>query len=185
MPPAVQSERAVTVLATRRVRDGAQPQFEDFLQRLPEAFASVTGFLGLTVLPPGAPSREYVLIYRFDSPRSLRAWRNSAQRRAVTAESSHLAEAPPEERSLTGMETWFASPGEGVVGPPARWKMWLLSTCGIYPIITAISLVAGPLLDRLPLLAGFAIVVPLLSAIMTWLVMPALSKLLAPLLYRR
>lgn len=185
MPPAVQSERAVTVLATRRVRDGAQPQFEDFLQRLPDVFASVTGFLGLTVLPPGAPSREYVLIYRFDSPRSLRAWRNSAQRRAVIAESSHLAETPREERSLTGMETWFASPGEGVVGPPARWKMWLLSTCGIYPIITAISLVAGPLLDRLPLLAGFAIVVPLLSAIMTWLVMPALSKLLAPLLYRR
>jgi heme-degrading monooxygenase HmoA len=51
VPPAVQSERAVTVLATRRVRDGAQPQFEDFLQRLLGAFASVTGFLGLTVLP--------------------------------------------------------------------------------------------------------------------------------------
>lgn len=177
--------RAVTVLATRRVHAGCEREFEEFLHRLEGIFAASSGFLGLTVVRPTPPSREYVLLYRFDTWQSLRRWRNSAQRRAVIAESSGLTESPPEERSLTGMETWFASAGEGVVRPPARWKMWLLSAGGIYPIITAVTVLAGAQLAELPPLARFALVTPVLSAIMTWLVMPALSRLFAPLLYRR
>jgi len=186
VPPAIQAERRpVTVLATRRVHAGREREFEDFLQRLQEVFAASAGFLGLTVLRPVPPSREYVLVYRYDTQQSLRRWRDSAQRRAAIAESGGLAEAPPKERSLIGMETWFTSPGEGVVHPPARWKIWLLSTCGIYPIITTITVIAGSRLAQLPPLGRFAVVAPLLSAIMTWLVMPGMSRLFALMLYRQ
>lgn len=167
------------------MHDGGEREFEEFLHRLEGVFAAAPGFPGLTVVRPAPPSREYVLLYRFDTSRSLRLWRDSGQRRAAIAESSGLTESPPEERSLTGMETRFASAGEGVVHPPARWKMWLLSAGGIYPILTAVTVVAGPRLAELPPLARFAVVTPVLSAIMTWMVMPALSRLFAPLLYRR
>lgn len=176
--------RPVTVLATRRVRPGREREFEAFLHRLETVFAASPGCLGMTTLLPVPPSREYVVVYRHDSPASLRAWRESAERRAVLAESAVLAEAPPEERSLTGMETWFSPPGGGVVRPPARWKMWLLSAAGIYPVITTVTVLAGPLLAHLPVPVRFAIVVPVLSATMTWLVMPALTRVLAGVLYR-
>ena len=81
------------------------------------------------------------------------------------------------------METWFAAPTGGIVQPPARWKMCLMSACGIYPIITLITVLAGPLLFPLPPPARFAIVTPALSALMTWAIMPALTRLFAAFLY--
>ena len=81
------------------------------------------------------------------------------------------------------METWFAAPTGGIVQPPARWKMCLMSACGIYPIITLITVLAGPLLIPLLPPARFAIVTPALSALMTWAIMPALTRLFAAFLY--
>jgi antibiotic biosynthesis monooxygenase (ABM) superfamily enzyme len=61
--------------------------------------------------------------------------------------------------------------------------MWLLSACGIYPVITLITVLAGPLLAPLPVPARFAIVTPVLSGLMTWTVMPALTRLFVRVLY--
>lgn len=68
--------------------------------------------------------------------------------------------------------------------PPARWKMWLLSTAGIYPLITVLSAALGGPLSALPVPARFAVIAPILSAAMTWLVMPALTYLFARQLRR-
>jgi len=175
--------RPVTVLATRRVEAGREREFEAFLDRLGKLIASFPGHQGFTSVRPPASSREYVVVYRFDSMDHLQAWRRSPARQSMIAESADLAEAPPEERETSGMETWFAVPGDRVVHPPARWKMWLLTLCAIYPIITLITVVAGPLLTHLPQPARFAIIVPVLGALMTWVVMPALSRLFARWLY--
>jgi antibiotic biosynthesis monooxygenase (ABM) superfamily enzyme len=62
--------------------------------------------------------------------------------------------------------------------------MWLLSSVAIYPLITLLTIVLGPVLVDVPLAARFAITTPLLGALMTWLVMPRLSRLLAGWLYK-
>lgn len=173
------------MLATRVVRPGRETEFEAFLVNLKRVFAASRGHLGMTVIRPVPPDREYALVYRYDNPASLRAWEASAERAALIAESTELTETPPRERPLTGLETWFTTSDRGVVDPPARWKMWILSACGIYPIITLLTVLAGPLLLPITPPLRFAIVSPALSAIMTWLVMPALSRLFAGFLYRR
>lgn len=176
-------DRSVTVLATRLVLPGREFEFEAFLRRLGDGLAGFPGCLGTATFAPVPPSREYVLMYRYDSHSSMQAWRASAERRSLIEESAELTEAPPTERRLSGTETWFATPGGAVVRPPARWKMWLLSAGGIYPVITVLTMLAGPLLAALPMPVRSAIIVPLLSAAMTWLVMPALSRLFARQLY--
>ncbi|HEY1321764.1 MAG TPA: antibiotic biosynthesis monooxygenase [Streptosporangiaceae bacterium] len=178
------SQRPVTVLATRRARPGCEAEFETFLARLQRVVAASPGNLGMTFVPPSGADREYVVVYRYDGPASLRAWHSSPERAAMIDESAELTEAPPRERALTGLETWFTTPGAGVVRAPARWRMWLLSACGIYPIITLVSVLFGPVLAPLPPPLRFALVTPVLSATMTWLVMPALSHAFARLLYR-
>jgi antibiotic biosynthesis monooxygenase (ABM) superfamily enzyme len=50
-----------------------------------------------------------------------------------------MADEPSLERELTGMETWFAVPGGQVLRSPPVWKMWLLSSTEIYPLITLLS----------------------------------------------
>jgi antibiotic biosynthesis monooxygenase (ABM) superfamily enzyme len=59
---------------------------------------------------------------------------------------------------------------------PVLWKMWLLMVCGIYPIITLLAGVAEPLLRHLPMPLRFAIVVPVMVAVMVWFVLPQLHR---------
>jgi antibiotic biosynthesis monooxygenase (ABM) superfamily enzyme len=175
----------VTVLVTRRVRPGYERAFEGWLRELDQVASTYAGQQGVTVIPPlpASPEREYLIVYRFDSPQHLKAWQESSQRRTMLERSAAMAEAPPNERELTGLETWFALPDGQVRKPPTAWKMWLLSCLAIYPLITLLTIVLGPVLVDVPLAARFAITTPLLGALMTWLVMPRLSRLLAGWLY--
>ena len=175
----------VTVLVTRRVRPGQEQAFTAWLRELADVARQYPGHQGVTVIPPpaGADDREYVIVFRFDSQAHLRVWQESHERRAMLARSESMADTPPVERELTGMETWFAVPGGLVRQLPAAWKMWLLSSVAIYPLITLLSVVLGPLLGNVPLAVRFAVTTPILGALMTWLVMPRLSRLVAGWLY--
>ena len=173
----------VTVLATRRPRLGREREFEAFLEDLREVFRRAPGNTGVAVLPPSGTDRDYAILYRFDSSASLRAWRDGADRAAVIEASSSITESAPDERTTTGLETWFATADAGVVAPPARWRTWLLTTVGIYPIITVVSAVTAPLLSELPAPLRFLLITPVLTATMTLVVMPALSRVSARFLY--
>lgn len=182
--PAVSASRPVTVLVTRRVKSGREEEFEAFLDQLRDEAASLPGYLGMAVIRPTGSSREYAVLYRFDSPEHMSAWRNSPVRAALVAASTDLAEEASNVRELCGLDTWFAVPSGQVVRPPARWKMWLLSVCAIYPAITLLTYAAGPLLAPLALPLRSAVLTPVLSALMTWVLMPTLSRWSARWLYR-
>lgn len=61
-------------------------------------------------------------------------------------------------------------------GPPRRWKLWILLSCGIYPIILAVETLADPLLSLLNRPGQFALVVPIMVATIVWLVIPLLHR---------
>ena len=176
--------KPVTVIVTRRVKPGCEARFEAWLEEVRTAATRFPGHQGVTVVGPSDPARpEYLIVFRFDTQAHLDAWRRSSVRRALFERSAALAEEPPQERTMGGLETWFALPGGQVVRPPARWKTWALSSAAIYPLITAITLGIGPLLGPLPIPLRFLITVPVLGALMTWLVMPALTRALSRWLY--
>ena len=174
----------VTVLVTRRVRPDQEEAFNAWLRELAQLATRYPGHQGVTVIPPPetATEREYVIVFRFDTQAHLRVWQQSGERRAMLARSASMADDPPQDRELTGMETWFAMPGGQVRRSPPPWKMWLLSSVAIYPLITLLSLALAPL-AQVPLAIRLAITTPLLGALMTWLVMPRLSRLVAGWLY--
>jgi hypothetical protein len=59
---------------------------------------------------------------------------------------------------------------------PRRWKLWLLVTLGVYPIITALDTAADPILRHLVRAAHFAVVVPIMVAVMVWGVIPLIHR---------
>ncbi len=67
---------------------------------------------------------------------------------------------------------------------PTRWKLWLLIVVTLYPVITVAVTVAAPALDRLPVYARFAIIVPIMVAVMLWIVVPLLHRLCGAWLMR-
>ncbi len=173
----------VTLMATRLIKPGCEAEFAVYAKRLEAVIESFPGCLGATLVMPAPGNREAVLLSRFSDDAAAQVWVRSDERQALIAQSAHMADSQVGLRALNGMETWFAVPGGEVVRPPLRWKMWLLSASAVYVLLTGLTLVAGPTLVRLAPPLRFALIVPVLSALLTWWVMPMLSRLCRRWLY--
>jgi uncharacterized protein len=173
----------ITTTVTRRVKPGHEPFYEQFLSGIIAAASRFPGHLGVEVFrPPSATAGEYRTVYRFDTAEHLRAWLDSAERAAWQARAEpHLA-GPLRTSFVTGLETWFTLPGQAMP-PPPPYKMALLTWITIFPLITAIVAITGPLLEELPLAARLGITTALTVPLMTWIVMPRVTRLLRRWLY--
>jgi antibiotic biosynthesis monooxygenase (ABM) superfamily enzyme len=89
----------------------------------------------------------------------------------------------PNVQRATGLETWFVLPGERAIVPPPRWKMLLVSLMGSYPLVVLFSAFVLPWLEGWPLLARAAVLPIVLLGLMTYVVMPQLTRLLGGWLY--
>jgi uncharacterized protein len=169
----------VTVLYSRRVKPGREADFETWARGIVAAARQFPGHLGASVLDaPG--SREYHILFSFADRRSLRAWLDSDERRQWLARVGELLEADRGLQQLTGLETWFKLPGANVatMTPPPRWKMWLVSLVAVYPLVVAFQAWVVPRMARLPLPLR-ALVFPLvLLTLMTFVVMPMVTRAL-------
>jgi antibiotic biosynthesis monooxygenase (ABM) superfamily enzyme len=68
-----------------------------------------------------------------------------------------------------------AEPPAPAVRPRPR-KLWLLMTLGIYPIITTLQTVADPSSGTSPRPEQFALVRPVMVAVMFWVAIPFLQR---------
>ncbi|AIV33396.1 hypothetical protein ACFWQ6_06730 [Streptomyces coelicoflavus] len=57
-----------------------------------------------------------------------------------------------------------------------RWKLWLLTVCGIYPTIVLMGLATNPVLEDLYLPVRLAVLVPAAAAAMVWQINPRLQR---------
>jgi uncharacterized protein len=173
----------VTTTVTRRVRPGQEALFEQVLKGIISAASEFPGYLGVEVFRPQSGSRgEYRTVYRFDTSDHLRAWLDSDERAAWLERAEPHVIGPMRTSFVTGLESWFTLPGQPGT-PPPPYKMALVTWITIFPLITAIAALTGPLLEDLPLAVRLAITTALTVPIMTWVVMPRVTRLLRGWLY--
>jgi uncharacterized protein len=173
----------VTTTVSRRVKPGHEPFYEQFLEGIIEAASRFPGHLGVEVFrPEHASGGEYQIVYRFDTGEHLRAWLDSDERAAWLERAEPHVIGPMRTRFVTGLETWFTLPGQPAA-PPPPYKMALVTWITIFPLITLVVVVLGPLLKDLALVPSLAITTAVTVPIMTWLVMPRVTRLLRRWLY--
>ena len=171
----------MTVTVARRVAPGREVEFEDWATRMNAAAARFPGFLGAGLLRPGHVGEDWHVVYRFDSAGHLAAWERSRVRATLLAAGEELMHTTGVRR-ISGLETWFALPGRSAPAPP-RWKMFLVSVAGIYSLQVAVNVGLGRLAWHWPLVLRLALFVSIVTAAMTWVVMPRLARLLERWLY--
>ena len=148
----------VTTTVTRRVKPGHEALYEGFLVGIISAAREFPGHLGVEVFrPTAAGAGEYRTVYRFDTPEHLRAWLDSDEHAAWLERAEPHVIGPVRASVVTGLETWFTLPSRPLAPPPPRSKMALLTWITIFPLITAIVVVTGPLLEGLPLVVRLGI----------------------------
>jgi antibiotic biosynthesis monooxygenase (ABM) superfamily enzyme len=174
----------VTTTVTRRVKPGHEAVYEQFLAGIISAASEFPGHLGVEVFrPQSATAGEYRTVYRFDSAEHLRAWLDSDEHAAWLERAEPHVIGPVRTSFVTGLETWFTLPGQPGMVPPPPYRMALVTWIAIFPLITAIVAATGPLLEGLPWVLRLAITTALAIPLMTWVVMPRVTRLLRRWLY--
>lgn len=174
----------VTVSIIRRVKPGCEKAFEEYLSGITAAAMTFEGHLGATIIRPSNPAvPEYRVIIKFDRRSNLKKWEKSECRRQWLAREKSLIVDSPIVEVLTGLETWFTLTTTKEIIPPPRYKMATITFIALFPVIKIVNYFFKPLLFFLPTLLQDLLALGLTVLLMTYLVMPRMTRLFAFWLY--
>jgi hypothetical protein len=174
----------VTAVISHLVKPGREQGYEEWFHGIATDARKFEGHLGVsTIRPRDHAHPEYVVILRFDGYDNLKAWLESDVRRDWIERLQPLIEKPESIQTLTGLETWFSLPDQSFQAPPPRYKMALVTWLGVFLTLAVVSRLLAPLLSGLPVLINQLITTGLVVAILTYLLMPRLTKLFRQWLY--
>jgi uncharacterized protein len=183
VPTADAQHGPLTMVIARRIKRGSEAAYEEWVRGVLAVAETFGGHQGATLLRPGAPEdREYVLVVRWATFDDLRRWNESPERNDWVRRAEPLAE-EVKVTTQTGLETWFTIPGRPPPAPPSRAKMAVLSWVAIYPLIVVLNATLGPTLAPLAMPLRTLITSLMLVPLMTWVVMPRVTKLFYAWLY--
>jgi antibiotic biosynthesis monooxygenase (ABM) superfamily enzyme len=183
------SAEAVTVVITRRVKAGREADYEAWLQRLQADARGLAGYLGVTTQRPAPGTREYVSVLRFETLSALREFERSPLRARYLAEVADFVEADAAWKELTGLEFWFTPPAGTVVPQPSRPRMALLMIAVVFTLVLVIGTAVNAAFAMLPFATPYPLrlllTITLEVALMTWWLMPLLTRRMASWIYPR
>ncbi|MEU4093199.1 antibiotic biosynthesis monooxygenase [Streptomyces sp. NPDC026673] len=165
------------LLVERAVRPGHEESFQQWARDILEVAAAAPGHLGSGLFRPAEDGRPWIIVQRFRDNTMLRQWLDSPQRAGFFTQYEDHHHSEIARRELTGMDAWFPDPGPKIAAPP-RWKIGVSSAIAIFPISLFGTGVLGPHLVGLPLVARTAVFTVLFSTLMTYVAIPAVSRLL-------
>jgi antibiotic biosynthesis monooxygenase (ABM) superfamily enzyme len=178
------SNESVTVVVTRRVKSGYESQYENWLKRLLEEAKSMKGYIGATVQKPAPGTTEYTSIFRFDNVENLRKFEESEIRAKYLSEVMNYVESDAIWKKFSGLEFWFSPPKGTIVPQPSRFRMALVMIVVVYGLVISIGqLVAMLVGDVIPSYVRLFVTISIEIFLMTFVLMPRLTKLLAKWIY--
>jgi Uncharacterized protein conserved in bacteria len=196
----------VTVAIERRIDPARTLEATSWMQAGTDLATGFAGFLGSGWVRAGEDSDLWYMLYRFGDIPTLEAWEQSPQRAWWLDSGRAFAHEVRVERR-TGIEGWFDAafathveprhPRDGEAAPtgpiqnpippaPPRWKQAVAIWLGFFPT----NLLASWLLGYLPGFTDWPLVLRILLAtivltpVMTYFVLPWVTRMLRPWLQR-
>jgi hypothetical protein len=78
-----------------------------------------------------------------------------------------------------GLESWFTLPG-GAMRPLPQWKMAIATFFGVFPVVMMLNPTLGAVTRTWHFLPRNVVFVACVVCLLTWLVMPFITRLLHP-----
>ena len=167
---------SIHIAITRRVRSGCEAEFQQGLREFFQTSFAHSGVWGASMLtpPPGSDSREYGILRTFANEKERDAFYDSPMFKAWEERARTLTEGEAVYRQLHGLEAWFRSPHI----PPPRWKMAVATFLGVFPVAMVLNLTLGPVIRSWPFIISNAVFNACVVALLTWVVMPLVTRML-------
>ncbi len=186
MQPVSPHSEAITLVISEIVEPRLINQYEAWTKGINHAAQQFPGFIGVEVIRPRDHDYpEYVVIVKFDTYASFRNWITSSTYHDWLNRSHDFITTRSLQELPTGMELWFTLPKtrSTKTSQPAYYKQVIMGVITVYPLILLSNALLGPLLSGLPFLLSLFISVIFVSALLTYPVMPWLTKALSFWLY--
>ncbi|MBD2250012.1 antibiotic biosynthesis monooxygenase [Nostoc parmelioides] len=178
-----QDDQIITVVISQVVKPGCETAYEAWLKDITTVARTYTGHMGTNVIRPQLGVRtEYVIIFRFDGYENLKTWMTSRDRQYWLTQAETLVESEPQVQQINGLEAWFSLPGQPLKTPP-RYKTALLTWASVYVLINLLNTFITPLLRGLPPFIISLIITVTMVLLLTYVVMPRVSRLFSSWLY--
>ncbi len=173
----------VTAILSQQVKSNHEADYEQWIKEISAVAQLFPGHQGVTVIRPEAGiCPEYVIVLKFDCYTHLKRWLDSDERRHWLEKAKPLIAKTQDIQILTGLETWFTLRNQHHKAPP-RYKMALLTTVAVFVAVNLINPLLLPLLAGIPKLLSSLIISHLVVLLLTYGIMPRLTKVFYPWLY--
>jgi antibiotic biosynthesis monooxygenase (ABM) superfamily enzyme len=180
-----QDDQFVTVVISQLVKAGKENAYEAWIKNITSVSRTYTGHLGTNIIrPQPGMGSEYTVIFRFDCYENLKIWMLSSDREYWLTQLKDLVESDPHIQQINGLSAWFSLPGQPLKTPP-RYKTALLTWGVVYILINLLSTFIVPLLRSLPPLIISLIVTGMMVGLLTYVIMPRVSRLFSSWLYAK
>ena len=169
----------VTMLVTRHIAPDQFHVFSAWMRQGEILAAGFPGFLGSGVLHPPEGGDKYQIVLRFDSDANMDRWEKSLPRRMWLERGAALVTDSAVTR-ISGMDSWF---GLKPAAPP-RWKqafsIWLV----YFPVLLLFSMTLQEPLAQLPIFWRVLITTAVMSPVLSFLLIPLVTRVLRGWLYK-
>jgi antibiotic biosynthesis monooxygenase (ABM) superfamily enzyme len=167
----------VTAVITHRVRSGREGGYETWIKGISAAAREFPGHLGVSILrpQPGAAS-DYVIVLQFTTCDHLTNWLSSDTRKDWIDQVQPLIQEQESIQILTGLEAWFELPKQPGHSPPKRYKQAMLVWVGVMLISLVVHPLLAPVMQYLPWLLRMAVSVAITVGLLTYVIMPRLTR---------
>ncbi len=174
----------VTVVFSQRIASGNDAAFVKLHTDVVERLRDFEGFLGSDLLPPvDGIQDEYVIVASFASRSHLDRWLMSPVRRSWLSRVERLIEGDRTMNVVGGFGGWFpAHPAQP--GGPKRWKQAIAVLIALFPTVLVITVIRNAIAPDMNLVLAVLIGNVISVAILSFLLMPRLTRILAPWLRR-
>ncbi|WP_436942821.1 antibiotic biosynthesis monooxygenase [Streptomyces sp. SudanB66_2053] len=167
----------VLLLAARIVEPGYEEAFQKWARGILAAASASPGHLGGGIFHPATDDGPWIIVHRFRDQAALDQWLISPARTAFLDDTAAHHHTEIARREVNSIEAWFTSLGTDSPAPP-RWKMAAAACLGSYPISLLANGLLGPQLASVTPVVRAAIFALLFSTLMTFVLMPLVSRLL-------
>ncbi len=169
----------VTTIIRQVVPPDRRADYEDLLRRLLAEAPSLDGYLGTDVHPPGPDDDRYALVLRFTDLEQLTAFKRSELSRRYLAEAASIVDTDPVFDNYSGLELWFCPPPGTTIPQPVRWRIIAVFASVGYALVLTLLAISRAALDDLPDPARLATVLVAQVTLMTYVILPWLTRRLA------
>ena len=170
-----------SAVVLQRVPRHLEDRFLESEVALTQIAENFVGYCGTDVFPPSDETGgAWVVLIHFEDQPTLEQWLGSPERSRLIEEMRANVGGFELKTLQGGFGPWFAGLESKSRNTPDAWKMALTVLLALFPTVMLLTIFVGPLLDPLGFSISMLIGNALSISILQWILIPRISRVLAP-----